>query len=96
MGVSHRTYINWETGERYPVISMFPRIIEFLGYDPVPVPDDLPGRIKAVRRRLGLFQDQFASTYGFDASCVSRWEHRRSVPSPRSRKRLEGVFAIVL
>jgi DNA-binding XRE family transcriptional regulator len=53
LGVNEWTVRNWEKGGREPAIRLWPRIIEFLGYDPDAEPEILGQRIEWVRRRDG-------------------------------------------
>jgi putative transcriptional regulator len=42
------------------------------------VPDEID--VRAIRRRLGLTQEQFALSYGFTLPRVRDWEQGRSAP----------------
>lgn len=41
-------------------------------------PDEV--NVKAIRERLGLSQDEFATRFGFDAASLRNWEQQRTVP----------------
>jgi transcriptional regulator with XRE-family HTH domain len=58
LGVTTNTLGNWELGVNYPYISCFPKIIEFLGYDPLFTdPKSLGQQVAHYRRvRGGLWQ----------------------------------------
>jgi hypothetical protein len=51
------TYANWEKDRCYPAMKPWPGIIEFLGYDPSPVPKTMGERLLAYRRRNGLSRE---------------------------------------
>jgi len=41
--------------------------------------------VKAIRRRLGMTQEQFAARFGFTVSAVREWEYRRRQPERSAR-----------
>lgn len=43
--------------------------------------DFSPDRVKAIRIRLGLTQEDFATKLGVDGNMVSRWETGKSEPT---------------
>jgi predicted ATPase/DNA-binding CsgD family transcriptional regulator/DNA-binding XRE family transcriptional regulator len=49
-------------------------------------------RLRELRERLRLSQEQLAQRLGVSFATVNRWEGGRSVPSPRSRARLEQLL----
>jgi putative transcriptional regulator len=51
----------------------------------------LPSKIKALRARLGITQEQFASLLGVTFSTVNRWETGKSRPSPLAIARIEEL-----
>lgn len=73
-GVNEWTYNGWERRERTPAISFWPRIIDFLCYDPCAGIETLAERIKAARRRRGLSQAQVARFIGIDEGTLRRYE----------------------
>jgi transcriptional regulator with XRE-family HTH domain len=74
IGVDKTTINNWERQRREPEIRFIARIIEFLGYDPIPEPESFPEKLKAYRLRLGLSQRKLAAKLGIDPSTVQGWE----------------------
>jgi predicted ATPase/DNA-binding CsgD family transcriptional regulator/DNA-binding XRE family transcriptional regulator len=52
---------------------------------------DFGARLRELRERLRLSQEQLAQRLGVSFATVNRWEGGRSVPSPRSRARLEQL-----
>ena len=48
---------------------------------PVRVPDEVD--VKAIRRKLGMSQRQFAASFGFGLDAVQNWEQGRAVPRAR-------------
>lgn len=53
---------------------------------------NLPGKIRQLRKKLGLTQEQFAATVGVTFSTVNRWESGKSVPSPLAMKQIELLY----
>jgi predicted ATPase/DNA-binding CsgD family transcriptional regulator/DNA-binding XRE family transcriptional regulator len=53
---------------------------------------DFGTRLRELRERLRLSQEQLAQRLGVSFATVNRWEGGRSVPSPRSRARLEQLL----
>lgn len=74
------TVANWERGLTKPLIRHWPAILKFLGSDPQPPPESLPGRLRAIRKRLGLTQAALAARLGQDEKQVCRWELGRQAP----------------
>jgi DNA-binding transcriptional regulator YiaG len=70
-----------------------PRIIAFLGHNPLPEGDDLIGKFKRVRCTLGLTQEQLAQRLGIDESTRAAWERGENLPVGAYRKLLEDFIA---
>jgi len=91
-GVHTESVKNWETGITVPTIHVIPKIIEFLGYDPKPLPSTLSGQIAYARRRLGYTQNELAK----EICCVSfkiwEWESGRTVPHVWYLSKLERLL----
>jgi transcriptional regulator with XRE-family HTH domain len=81
-GVTEMTVGNWERGREQPTIRHTAAIVGFLGFDPEPALDSLPGRLRAIRRRLGLTQADLAARLGQDEHQICRWERGRQKPHP--------------
>lgn len=81
LGVREETVGLWENGLARPLPRHYGPIIRFLGYDPEPGDRSLAGRLRAIRRRLGLSQAEFAATVGLDEGSVCRWESGSRHPS---------------
>ncbi len=73
--VSQYSILNWERGEFQPSnVTTLHRIIEFLGYDPLPVGQTIPERLRQQRRLRGWGQRQLAEHFGVDRCTVTGWE----------------------
>ena len=93
MGVCQETVIHWEKGQTEPEIGLWPAIIRFLGYDPVPPPTTFAARLLAARRRLGLPRKEAALRLGIDGGTLGRWEQGQGNPNPQLQARAERMLA---
>src|SRR5580704_8343313 len=67
IGVDPENIINWRLRGRLPHISFFPKIITFLGYNPLPCDlTTLGGRLKHYRKEHGLSRMKLAKQIGVD------------------------------
>lgn len=92
IGVDETTIINWERRRTAPGLRFIARIIEFLGYDPIPEPESFPERLKAYRYRRGLSQKKLAIALEIDPSTITNWEVGRHTPSKQYLRRLEEIL----
>lgn len=53
--------------------------------------NEVPAKIKTLRAKLGLTQEQFAARLGVSWSTVNRWENGRSRPSPLAMRYVERL-----
>lgn len=51
--------------------------------------DDLPRKIKAIRQRLGLSQEELAQKLGVSFTSVNRWENGQTKPSKLARRQID-------
>jgi len=73
--ISQSSVINWERGDFQPTrASTLARIIEFLGYDPLPAGETIPDRLRTRRQQLGWSQQELAERFGIDPCTVTDWE----------------------
>jgi transcriptional regulator with XRE-family HTH domain len=80
LGINASTYRNWENDHTSPAVRFVPRIVEFLGYDPYPLPKTLGERIVARRRDLGMSRRRLARRLGVDEATLRRWESDMAHP----------------
>jgi transcriptional regulator with XRE-family HTH domain len=80
LGVREETVTNWEKGQLKPRIRYWSGILAFLGHDPDPQPDTLAGRLRKIRRRFGLTQEELAGRLLLDEKQICQWEAGRSQP----------------
>ncbi|MBC2716058.1 MAG: helix-turn-helix transcriptional regulator [Desulfobacteraceae bacterium] len=53
---------------------------------------DLAKKIKRLRSKLNLTQEQFAAKVGVTFSTVNRWEGGKSTPSPLAMRQIEELL----
>jgi transcriptional regulator with XRE-family HTH domain len=80
---------NWERNVTGPSLRFIRRIVRFLGYSPLDVPDlTLGQRILTYRRLHGLRQEDLARQLGVDPSTLASREKGSHEPAGKHRKRL--------
>ena len=94
MDIGRDTYVNWETGKTEPVAAQFRPVVEFLGYDPTPVPKTLAERLGAKRRELGVTFEQAAKYFGWDPGSLTRYLNGTWALNPSWAEALEHFLAM--
>jgi transcriptional regulator with XRE-family HTH domain len=54
--------------------------------------NELARKIRELRSKLGLTQEQFAAKVGVTFSTVNRWESDKSKPSPLAMRQIEELM----
>lgn len=54
--------------------------------------NDLVNKIRDLRSKLGMTQEQFAAKVGVTFSTVNRWESGKSKPSPLAMRQIEELM----
>ncbi len=75
LGANQESVRNWERGHTAMAVRFYPRVLEFLGYDPAPEPETFGQKVRAKRMKLGLTLGGLARELGVDESSVWRVEH---------------------
>ena len=83
---------NWENNRTAPQVHHIPKIINFLGYNPLPAVRSLSEKLMAARRTLGLSQRAMAKRLGVDPTTLARWEKGIG---KQSRKQLEITNSVI-
>jgi len=83
IGVDTTTVENWERTGRKPGLKAMPKIIKFLGYNPLPTGQAFAERLRLKRVTLGLTQEEAAQKLGIDSSTLAHWEQGRHKPIRR-------------
>lgn len=90
LGVTASTIWNWENRGSVD-LRFIPRVIEFLGYNPIPQPDDLPGKLAWYKLVNGLTLEQLGVEMERDPEQLADWLSRRHFPCRRNREEI-AVF----
>jgi DNA-binding transcriptional regulator YiaG len=88
MGVNEWTYIGWEKGYTTPRTSFWPKVIEFLGYNPDPEPQTIGERITYCRRARGIDHRTLAAALKIDDGTLLRYERGEWLPKGDRLKRI--------
>jgi transcriptional regulator with XRE-family HTH domain len=92
-GVDETTVQFWENNRVKPSLALTPKIIEFLGYDPLGAkPISLGEKIRHFRRLHGLSQKRLADILGIDKTTLAGWERREHQPTKRFFNRLNSFL----
>lgn len=70
---------------------MYPRIIEFLGFEPWTEPETLAEQLLVERRRRGWSMRKAVQVIGVDEGTWRKWESG-NLPRPRERGKLAAFF----
>jgi transcriptional regulator with XRE-family HTH domain len=96
LGVDTMTVNNWERNRCKPRLYLFPKIVQFLGYNPFPTNENpsIIEAIKAYRLTHGLSQKKMARQFCIDPTTLARWEKGRSRPGALLKRRLAGLLRL--
>ena len=93
IGISVDCVTYWENERSKPQIQFMPKIIAFLGYNPVPYENVTIGeRIKNYRITHGLSHKKLGQLLSVDASTVGSWESNKFKPELDSLNRIEKLI----
>ena len=71
----------WENNHYKPIISKYPKIIDFLGYFPFEIDTStFGGKIKKYRYLHGLSQEKMAQFLNVDEGTITGYERNKKVP----------------
>jgi DNA-binding XRE family transcriptional regulator len=86
------TYLGWEKDRKKPTARMMSRIIQFLGYDPLPSGDSISQQLLACRRILGLTQRSAAAELAIDEGTFWRYETGEWTPKGERLTRIQELL----
>jgi transcriptional regulator with XRE-family HTH domain len=79
LAVDTSTITNWEKSYAKPHLYLVPKVIEFLGYDPMPIETKTLGQmLLRYRKSRGVTQKELAMQMGIDPTTLSRLERGQS------------------
>jgi transcriptional regulator with XRE-family HTH domain len=94
IGVARDTLRNWEKGRTEPEVRFLPALIEFLGYDPLPVPNTTGQAIPRARLSFGLSLKGVADRARVDEASVRRLEADTKGMARRVRQAVRAVLGL--
>jgi len=92
IGVTASTIWNWEHGWTVELRYM-PKLIQFLGYNPIPRPDNLLERLSWFKLVNGLTLEELGAKMDRDPEQLSDWLAGRHKPCQRNRKEIEEFLS---
>ena len=92
LGADSKSVMWWERGERVPLVSAYPAIIAYLGYEPWPEPQTLGAALLAERRRRGVETRKAADLARVDEGTWRRWERGQWKPTRRTLGALAALL----
>jgi len=93
LGVTEQCITNWELGHSEPEVRYIPKIIEFIGYCSYDHTADPIDRVEAIRKAVGLTQEQMARILEVDESSLASWVCREHKPAKQSQEILRAFLA---
>jgi len=91
--VSEDCITNWENERSIPQIQFYPRIVQFLGYNPFEYGSETLGqKIKTYRNLNGLSHKQMGKLLSVNASTIGAWESGKSKPKNAAHKKLKALL----
>ena len=94
LGVTTSTVWNWENTGSVD-LRFIPRVINFLGYNPIPQPEDLLKKLAWYKQVNGLSLEQLGTEMGHDPEQLADWLIGRHIPCRRNREEIE-VFLMAV
>jgi transcriptional regulator with XRE-family HTH domain len=96
LGVDTMTINNWEKNRCNPRLYLFPKIAQFLGYNPFPTEakHTIGEAIRAYRLTHGLSRKKLANVLRIDPTTLARWENGKSKPGALLKRRLAKFLDI--
>ena len=75
LGVKTDTLLNWEHNRTRPTLRYLPKVIAFLGYNPIACePRSLGQKVLQYRKSCGMSQKELAKHIGIDPTTLARLE----------------------
>ncbi|MBI5769779.1 MAG: XRE family transcriptional regulator [Verrucomicrobia bacterium] len=93
IGVHIETLKFWEHGVLKPAIATMPKVLAFLGTNPLPKPTTFAQRLVHHRICHGLRQEELAAHLRINPSTLGRWE-AGYLPPPVRMREVEAMLAV--
>lgn len=91
-GVAENTIWRWERNESTPSIRYIPKMVAFLGYNPLPQPESLREKLILIRKLLGLSQKAMARRLEVDETTLRCFEREIRHPSKKLKRQVESFL----
>jgi transcriptional regulator with XRE-family HTH domain len=85
IGVTTSSIWNWEH-RRDIDLRFIPRVLEFLGYNPIPCPEDLVSKLSWYKQVNGLTLEQLGAEMNRDPEQLTDWLSGQHKPCRRNRE----------
>lgn len=92
MGVNVNTTESWENHHHFPEEKHVAKIIEFLGYNPIPKGETIGEQLYHFRLTNGYSRVEIGKIIGADDMSIVRWEKNEYLPSKRYLKLLKELI----
>lgn len=83
IGVTKTNYREWESGRAGPILTQWPKVIAWLGLDPLEDLTTRKSRFEAFQRRSGLSYTELAEQMDIRRDTLSIWVRERSSREPQ-------------
>lgn len=93
LGAQATSVANWESGTTKPDLHHLSLVLQFLEYDPRPVPETIAGRLMHYRVGRGISQLEMAHRLGIDPSTLARWERGEREPRGKYLATVEDMLS---
>jgi len=87
IGVTTSTIWNWEHNWTID-LRYFPRVFKFLGYNPIPCPDDVIEKLAWYKQVNGLTLEDLSAEMGRNPEQLSDWLSGRHVPCKKNSEKI--------
>jgi transcriptional regulator with XRE-family HTH domain len=91
--VTTSTIWNWENGWSTIAMGCMPKVIKFLGYNPIPCPEALMERLAWYKQAKGLPLEKLGAEMGRDPEQLADWLTGRHNPCRRNQKEIEEFLS---
>jgi len=92
LNVTTSTVWNWENTGSVD-LRFIPRVINFLGYNPIPQPEDLLKKLAWYKQVNGLSLERLRTEMGRDPEQLADWLSGRHIPCRRNREEIVAFLA---
>ena len=92
LGCGHLSLVNWELNHHQPTLKFMPKIVEFLGYDPLPKPKGFMEELDRYRVLKGWSINRLALKIGIPYDSLKYWFKDNHPPTSSNMSRIESFW----